>query len=110
MEAIRLIRFCGKYVSERPRVCFPSLLQWVGQKVMGPKLLTKLFPLAVGVCASNLRQFSCLSLLSTGIPGIYHYTWQLFIVSFFPQTVLLKGDSILAVVFRQKGQEARCSL
>lgn len=28
MEAIRLIRFCGKYVSERPRVCLPSLLLW----------------------------------------------------------------------------------
>lgn len=25
MEAIRLIRFCGKYVSERPRVRFPLL-------------------------------------------------------------------------------------
>lgn len=67
MEAIRLIRFCGKYVSERPRVCLPSLLLWVGQKVMGPKQLTKPFPLALHVCASNVRQAFCLSLLSTGI-------------------------------------------
>ena len=29
MEAIRLIRFCGKYVSERPRVCLhPCFCGW----------------------------------------------------------------------------------
>lgn len=72
MEAIRLIRFCGKYVSERPRVCLPTLLLWVGQKVMGPKLLTKLFLLVLGVHVSHLRQSSCLTLLSAGILGIYH--------------------------------------
>lgn len=41
MEAIRLIRFCGKYVSERPRVHFPSSLLWVVRgRSHGAKTLT----------------------------------------------------------------------
>lgn len=51
MEAIRLIRFCGKYVSERPRVRFSppySDGQW-REKVMKQTflLLTKSFPAAL---------------------------------------------------------------
>lgn len=64
MEAIRLIRFCGKYVSERPRVHFSSPPPWAlrekesrGKK---PLLLAKNFPAAlseVRVCPQLGIQF-----------------------------------------------------
>lgn len=49
MEAIRLIRFCGKYVSERPRVCLPSLLLWEEPESCGANTLAadKAFPISV---------------------------------------------------------------
>lgn len=90
MEAIRLIRFCGKYVSERPRVCSPLLahLGSEGKRSLGqePLLLAKSF-LATLLEMHISPQFQCL-FQNAAITGVVlfllfcMYEITLFILSF----------------------------